>query len=109
MTLTIYGIPSCDTCRKAQKTLKEKGFELEFRDIRADPLDRADWEAFSQAFGEKLINTRSTTWRALAEEERKNEAVDLLCDHPTLMKRPVIDHDGALKLGWGKDVQATFA
>lgn len=88
--------------------LKEKGFEPDFRDIRKDPLGPSDWEAFLQAFGEKLINTRSTTWRALSEEERKKEAVDLLLAHPTLMKRPVIDHDGALSLGWAKDVQARF-
>ncbi|PTQ72677.1 arsenate reductase family protein [Celeribacter persicus] len=102
MTL-IYGIKTCDTCRKAVKAL---GVEL--TDIRETPLTRAQLERFHAAFGEVLVNTRSTTWRGLSEEERARDSLDLLMDHPTLMKRPVIEHDGVLYLGWGKDVQAVL-
>lgn len=96
----IYGIKTCDTCRKAVKAL-----DVALTDIRAEPLSRADLERFHAAFGEKLLNTRSTTWRGLSEEERARDPLDLLMDHPTLMKRPVIERDGRLYLGWGKDVQ----
>ncbi|SFI52134.1 arsenate reductase family protein [Celeribacter neptunius] len=99
----IYGIKSCDTCRKAVKTL---GIAL--TDIRENPLSRADFERFHGAFGDALLNTRSTTWRGLDAAERDRPALDLLMDHPTLMKRPVIEKDGALYLGWGKDVQAAL-
>ena len=102
MTL-IYGIKTCDTCRKAVKAM---GVEL--TDIRAEPLSREQLERFYTAFGEALLNTRSTTWRGLSEEERARPPLDLLADHPTLMKRPVIEKDGALYLGWGKDVQAAL-
>lgn len=102
MTL-IYGIKTCDTCRKAVKAM---GVEL--TDIRAEPLSREQLERFYTAFGEALLNTRSTTWRGLSEEERARAPLDLLADHPTLMKRPVIEKDGQLYLGWGKDVQAAL-
>lgn len=102
MTL-IYGIKTCDTCRKAVKAM---GVEL--TDIRAEPLSREQLERFYTAFGEALLNTRSTTWRGLSEEERARPPLDLLADHPTLMKRPVIEKDGQLYLGWGKDVQAAL-
>lgn len=102
MTL-IYGIKTCDTCRKAGKSL---GVEL--TDIRAEPLSNEQLERFYAQFGEALVNTRSTTWRGLSEDERTRAPLDLLADHPTLMKRPVIEKDGQLYLGWGKDVQAAL-
>ncbi len=59
-------------------------------------------------FGAALVNTRSTTWRGLSEEERARPAEDLLVAHPALMKRPLIESGGQLYLGWGKDVQAAL-
>jgi len=97
----IYGIKTCDTCRKALKALS-----AELRDIRAEPLSAQDLERFHAAFGDAILNTRSTTWRGLSEGERARAPLALLADHPTLMKRPVIEKDGVLYLGWGKDVQA---
>jgi arsenate reductase len=101
--ITVYGIKTCDTCRKAVKAL---GAEL--HDVRAAPLSEDNLKRFHAAFGEALLNTRSTTWRALDETERRRAPLELFVDHPTLMKRPVIDADGVLYLGWGKDVQATL-
>lgn len=97
----IYGIKTCDTCRKAIKAL---GVEL--RDIRSEPLSHQEFARFYAAFGEALLNTRSTTWRGLSDDERARPPLDLLADYPTLMKRPVIDKDGKLYLGWSKDIQA---
>lgn len=106
MTL-IYGIKACDTCRKAVKALGET-LGAQLHDVRAQPLESADLARFYAAFGDALVNTRSTTWRSLDESERSREPLELLADHPTLMKRPVIDVDGKLYLGWGKDVQAVL-
>jgi arsenate reductase-like glutaredoxin family protein len=100
---TIYGIKTCDTCRKAVKML---GGDL--HDVRASPLTATDLKRFFAAFGDALVNTKSTTWRGLDQTERARAPLDLLADHPTLMKRPVIDQDGVLHLGWSKDVQAAF-
>lgn len=99
----IYGIKTCDTCRKATKILG-----LELTDIRTNPLSLDELKRFHAAFGDALLNTRSTTWRGLSQDERARPPLDLLLDHPTLMKRPVIDVEGKLYLGWGKDVQAAL-
>ncbi len=106
--VTIYGLKACDTCRKAEKALQNKGLDVAFVDVRATPLAPERLRRFLAAFDENVINRRSTTWRALSEEERKKEALALLTEHPTVMKRPVIETGGALHLGWAKDVQAAL-
>ena len=106
--MVLYGIKSCDTCRKALKALSEAGRDVVFRDVRAEPLTEAEIASFHAAFGERLINRASTTWRSLGEAERAAPPEALLASHPTLMKRPVIDRDGSLTLGWGKDVQVAL-
>ena len=103
--MKIYGLKNCDTCRKAAKALAA----AELVDIRIAPLDSALRDAACAQFGAAVVNTRSTTWRGLDEAERARPALDLLTDHPALMKRPlIIDDQGALHLGWGKDVQAAL-
>lgn len=101
--MKLYGIKACDTCRKVLKLLPQ----AEFIDVRATPLERADLQRFLDAFGDALVNTRSTTWRAMSGSERAADPIDQLLANPTLMKRPVIDN-GTLHLGWGKDVQAAL-
>lgn len=99
--MKIYGIKNCDTCRKAVKAL-----DAELHDVRQTPLTIEQLERFYAAFGQALVNTRSTTWRNLDEAARKEDPLKLLQQHPTLMKRPVIERGDELFLGWGKDVQA---
>lgn len=103
-TMVLYGLKNCDTCRKALKALGE----VEFVDVRADGVPDEVLKAALDAFGEKLINTRSTTWRGLDEEERKKEPISLLKTNPTLMKRPLIVADGTMYLGWDKAVQGAL-
>lgn len=103
--MIIYGIKACDTCRKAVKALEAAGKPAELVDIRATPLSGADRARFLAAFGDDLINRRSTTWRGLSEEERQGTPEALLAAHPTLMKRPVIDTGDALYLGWDAGVR----
>ncbi|SMX32948.1 ArsC/Spx/MgsR family protein [Actibacterium lipolyticum] len=104
--MRIYGLKNCDTCRKAMKTISNQGVDAAFVDVRADGVSPADLARFHAEFGEDLVNRRSTTWRGLSEEERLEDPIKLLSDHPALMKRPVIETGGRLFLGWGKDVQA---
>ncbi|WP_071798569.1 arsenate reductase family protein [Natronohydrobacter thiooxidans] len=104
MTLTIYGIKSCDTCRKALKALPE----ATLRDIRAEPLSEAERAEFLARFGDALVNRASTTWRGLSETERATAPEALLAAHPSLMKRPVIRAGDALYLGWKADVQSAL-
>tara|TARA_R110000851_G_scaffold162001_6_gene305750 strand:+ start:572 stop:1015 length:444 start_codon:yes stop_codon:yes gene_type:complete len=99
--MILYGIKTCDTCRKALKALGN----VTFHDVRADGLPSEVAQAAWAQFGEALVNRQSTTWRGLSEAERAQEALTLLAAHPTLMKRPLIDAGGTLYLGWGKDTQ----
>jgi arsenate reductase-like glutaredoxin family protein len=106
--MEVFGIRSCDTCRKAEAALRAKGYDVAFRDVRKEPLNRSELAAFEAAFGADIVNHRSTTWRGLSDAEKALPAVEALIAHPTLMKRPVISHGGVLTLGWGNDVQAQY-
>lgn len=101
MSIIIYGIKSCDTCRKAMKALQG----AEMRDIRTEPLSEAERSEFIAAFGDAIVNRSSTTWRALDDAEKSGTVPELLAAHPTLMKRPVIRSGETLYLGWKADVQ----
>ncbi len=79
--------------------------QAELVDIRDQPLS-TDFlaRAFAQ-FGDDLVNRRSATWRGLTETERAEAPLTLLRSYPTLMKRPLIEADGALFLGWSAATQ----
>ena len=105
--MIVHVLKSCDTCRKALAALREAGAALEVVDLRDDGVGCADLERFHAAFGAALVNRRSSTWRGLGDAERARDPLDLLAEHPALMKRPVIETDnGALYLGWDAAVQA---
>lgn len=104
----LYGIPNCDTVKKARRWLEEHGIDYRFHDFRADGLNQAQVKQWlAQAGLEKLINKRSTSWKNLTPEAREglNEqtALSLILEQPTLIKRPVLDLDGELHLGFSAD------
>ena len=90
--MIIYGLKNCDACRKALRA--NPGATL--RDLRDAPLSAAERARFVAALGDKLINTRSATWRKLTEAERAASAESLIAAHPALIKRPVFETGGAL-------------
>ncbi len=102
--MKLYGIKACDTCRKALKSLQAAGKDVTFVDVRETPLAPEKLAEFHDSFAAEILNTRSTTWRSLTDADRARPPLDLLAEHPTLMKRPVIEAD-KLYLGWKKDVQ----
>lgn len=102
--ITLYGIKSCDTCRKARQAAEKAGKTITFVDIRDTQLSAEQRTRFLNAFGEALINKKSTTWRGLSEAERAEAPEALLVQYPTLMKRPVLD-GAVLTLGWSSEVQ----
>lgn len=106
--MRIYGLKTCDTCRAAVKAATQAGHAPTFIDVRATPLTADDIARFLAAFGEALVNRRSTTWRGLDEAERAGKPSALLARHPTLMKRPVIEVDKTLHLGWTAEVRAAL-
>lgn len=106
--LTLYGIPTCDTCKKAIKALEAADHSVTFRDVRADPLSEAEWGELIAELGTNLVNTKSTTYRGLSDWLKHSEADAQLAAHPTVMKRPVIRDGATFHLGWGDDVQSAL-
>ena len=106
--MILYGIPTCDTCKKALKALKDEGYEVIFRDIRAEPLSEIEWAEFLVEFGSTLVNQKSTTYRGLSMWLRESEADAQLRAHPTLMKRPVLKFGNKLTVGWDPAVQEVW-
>ena len=104
--MRFFGLKSCDTCRKALKSLAEAGLNPVVIDVRADGVSDADRAQIITQFGDVAINRASTTWRGLTDAEKQSDPAMLLAEHPTLMKRPVIERDGAWTIGWKADVQA---
>lgn len=103
--MKVFALKSCDTCAKALRELRVAGHDPQVIDVRVDGVARTDLARFLAAFGGDLINKRSTTWRAMPESEKADDPIDLLVRYPTLMKRPVIEFDDQLFLGWRPDVQ----
>lgn len=109
MSVTVYGIPNCDTCRKARRWLDDQGVEHAFHDVRADGLDSktiARWETWLGDIraGEVLINRRSTTWRQLgADERQRKDVAGLLVEHPLLLKRPLLETGNTVTAGFSPE------
>jgi len=111
--MKIYHLKTCDTCRKAIKALRVAGHALDLCDVRAYGVDLDTLKKIEAALGyEALVNKKSTTWRGLSEDQKSNltaiTAIALLSEHPTLMKRPVIENNGAYTVGWSKAIQAKY-
>ncbi|RVV99060.1 hypothetical protein EKE94_05695 [Mesobaculum littorinae] len=107
--MTLYGIPTCDTCKKSRRALEDAGHDVSFRDVRAEPLSEREWDELILQFGDRLVNRASTTYRGLSDWMKASEPEAQLAQHPTLMKRPVIrDEDDRLYLGWDEGVRKTF-
>lgn len=109
-TLRLYGLKNCDTCKKALKTIEASGVDFSFTDIRTDADLTTKVPAWISAVGvAHLLNKRSTTWRGLSESEQRDaltgKAEELLIAKPTLIKRPVIEREDAIFVGWTKEIQ----
>ena len=106
--IRIYGIKTCDTCRKALKDLTNAGFEPQFVDLREPPLVPETLDLFTKNFGDRLINRRSLTWRKLSVEDQSQPEVVLLSKFPTLIKRPIVDSGHRMTLGWDAEARRAW-
>ena len=101
----VYGISNCDTVKKARNWLQSQSIDFRFHDFRKDGIDENLVSQWIAAVGESvLLNRRGTTWRklstadqALAESDRLSE---LLVQHPTLIKRPVLVTGSQVQVGF---------
>ena len=109
MTVTIYGIKTCDTVRKARNWLEASGVDHHFVDYRVEGLDSKKLAGWEKAVGwEKLLNKTSATFKGLAEADKegidRKKALALMQAHPTLIKRPVLDVDGSITVGFKPEI-----
>ena len=109
MTVTIYGIKACDTVKKARTWLEGRSVEHRFVDYRAEGLDPKDLARWKAAVGwEKLLNKASTTFKELSDADKQGldetKALGLMQAHPPLIKRPVLDVDGRITVGFKPEV-----
>ena len=105
--LTVYGIKSCDTCRRAKKFLAGNNIEFRFHDLRDDGLDIQMLERWAERIDwQKLVNRQSLTWRKIPEVDRagitKDKAFALMLDQPTLLKRPVLEAPQFMAVGFSE-------
>ena len=111
--LTLYGLPNCDSCKKARKYLESRDVGYNFHDVRANGVDRIMLERWLRTLEWKtLLNTRSTTWRGLADDQKSGvdleQAVELMLAHPTLIKRPVAESASLTTVGFSPEQYASF-
>lgn len=108
--MILYGIKNCDTVRKARQWLDTSGLYYHFHDFRHQGLDAQTIHRWLDQVGpDKLINKRSTTWKQLDDNTRARaqageDIPSLLAAQPTLIKRPVLEHNGGITVGFSYDL-----
>ncbi len=112
MPVTIYGIKNCDTMKKARVWLDEAGVAYSFHDYKSAGVTRPKLEAWAKQAGwEKLLNRAGTTFRKLPESDREGldekKAIALMLAQPSMIKRPVLEADGKLLVGFKPDDYAS--
>ena len=113
MRITIYGIRNCDTMKKARAWLESHGIEYDFHDYKASGIDRKKLESWSKVVGwEILLNRAGTTFRKLADEAKENlderKALALALEHPSLIRRPVLESGKTLLVGFSPEKYSTL-
>jgi Spx/MgsR family transcriptional regulator len=111
LPVTLYGIPNCDTMKKARNWLEAHGIDHAFHDYRASGLEPARLDAWVEKLGwEPLLNKASTSFRALPDDDRNDltakKAKALMLTNPTMIKRPVLDLGDRLLVGFKPDIYA---
>ncbi len=106
--MMIYGLSTCPICQRARKELEAEGKEVEFRDVRADPLTEAELDVLIMEFGDRIVDTKTSDFRALNNWLKNSEAEAQISAQPKVMTRPVIKDQDTYYLGWGDDVQKTL-
>jgi arsenate reductase len=111
MAITLYGIPNCDTVKKARTWLESHGIEAQFHDYKKVGIDRPRLLAWCREFGwEKVLNRAGTTFRKLDDAQTEGlteaRAITLMLAQPSLIKRPMLDIDGRRVLGFKPEAYA---
>jgi len=108
MSVTLYGIPNCDTVKKARTWLAERGIDYAFHDYKkagADPAKIATW--VEKAGLDRVLNRAGTTFKKLPDDVKAgldaDKAIVLMAEQTSCIKRPIVEHDGGLLVGFKPD------
>ena len=98
MTITIYGIKSCSTMKKAFTKLDDLGISYDFHDYKKQGIDKETIQRWVDSLGiDKVLNKRGTTWRKLDDSQKQeadsdvDKAIDLLVENTSMIKRPIVE------------------
>lgn len=110
---TLYGIPNCDTVKKARTWLEQNDVDYTFHDYKKAGIDRPRLEAWVKELGwETVLNRAGTTFRKLPDAYRENldakKAVDLMLTQPSMIKRPILDNGKTRVAGFKPEVYAAL-
>jgi len=109
----LFGIRNCDTMKKVFCWLETQGIDYQFRDYKTSAIDTgklADW--CKKADWRKLLNKRGLTWRRLSDADKQNvdegKAIRLMARNPSLIKRPVLECNGNIEVGFSQERYASI-
>ncbi|HMT43666.1 MAG TPA: arsenate reductase [Chakrabartia sp.] len=105
MSIIFYGIPNCETVKKARTWLDARGIAFTFHDYKKAGADAGKLSAWCDAKGwETILNRAGTTFKKLPEAERtdldQGKAIALMLAQPSMIKRPVVEYEGGLLVGF---------
>jgi arsenate reductase (glutaredoxin) len=109
MSVTLYGIPNCDTVKKARVWLDGQGISYVFHDYKKAGADAAKLSAWCDAAGwEIVLNRAGTTFKKLADSDKTDmtqaKAITLMLAQPSMIKRPVVEYPGGILVGFKLDI-----
>lgn len=105
MSVTLYGIPNCDTVKKARVWLDGQGIDYSFYDYKKLGADASKLKQWCDKAGwEKVLNRAGTTFRKLPDADKEGldqaRAIQLMVGQPSMIKRPIVEHPGGLLVGF---------
>ena len=107
--MKVYGIPNCNTVKKANDWLKSNEIDFEFHDYKKKGISKEKLQEWTKKIGwEKLVNKKGTTWRALGAEQQQtiideSSAIELMLEKPSVIKRPVIELGKKVLVGYDEE------
>ncbi len=114
MEIKVFGITNCDTVKKAINWLKEHGINYQFIDLKKEVPDKGHLTKWCRELGwDVVLNKKGTTWRKLSDEQKNtvhdiHTAVKIMTEQPTIIKRPVIETEKGLIIGFDNDRYQSF-
>ncbi len=111
--IKIYGIPNCDTMKKARKWLEKNNLNYEFHDYKKQGVPKSNLEKWVKKSGwENVLNKRGTTWRKLPDEVKNSinatTSIQIMLDSPSIIKRPILENGKTVLVGFKADEYQTL-